>query len=145
MWCHSFNCYSISLKYIWHKFFYYLIRKNFQNDEEWHLFYFDCALNCWVIQDFDLCELLMTCDCHIVDIKHIKMEYLWRLFLHGTGTLYSCYSCPKVPWYVHNDISIVTQWVPGPPSFKRKNQSFSPSRSVIFSCCSFSGCEGIWT
>ena len=31
----------------------YLIRKSFQNDEEWHLFYCDSTLGSRVIQDFD--------------------------------------------------------------------------------------------
>ena len=39
------------------KFFYYLVRKGFQNDEEWRLFYFDSTLGCRVIKDFDLCKL----------------------------------------------------------------------------------------
>ena len=38
-------------------FFYYLVRKSFQNDEEWRLFYCDSTLGCRVIQDFDLCKL----------------------------------------------------------------------------------------
>ena len=32
-----------------------------------------------------------------------------------------------------------------PSPFKEENQSFPPSRSVIWSCCSFNGCEWIWT
>ena len=32
-----------------------------------------------------------------------------------------------------------------PSPFKGKNQSFSLSRSVICSCCSFRGCHSIWT
>ena len=42
-------------------FFNYLVRKSFQNDEEWRLFYCDSTLGCRVIQDFDLCKLDM-CD-----------------------------------------------------------------------------------
>ena len=34
-----------------------LIRKSFQNDEEWRLFYFDGTFGCQVIQDFGLCKL----------------------------------------------------------------------------------------
>ena len=37
--------------------FYYLIRKGFQNDEEWRLFYCDSTLGCRVIQEFDVCKL----------------------------------------------------------------------------------------
>ena len=37
--------------------FYYLVRKSFQNDEEWRLFYCDSTLGRRVIQDFDLCKL----------------------------------------------------------------------------------------
>ena len=43
------------------RFFYYFIRKSFQNDEEWCLFYCDSTLGCRVVQDFDLCKLI-TCD-----------------------------------------------------------------------------------
>ena len=45
------------LKCIWHEIFYYLIRKSFQNDEEWRLFYCDGFLSYRVMQDFDLCKL----------------------------------------------------------------------------------------
>ena len=45
------------LKCMWSNF-YYLIRKSFQNDEEWRLFYCaDRTLSCRVVQDFDLCKL----------------------------------------------------------------------------------------
>ena len=37
--------------------FYHLVRKSFQSDEEWRLFYCDSTLCCRVIQDFDLCKL----------------------------------------------------------------------------------------
>ena len=37
--------------------FYHLVRKSFQNDEEWCLFYYDSDLGCQVVQDFDLCKL----------------------------------------------------------------------------------------
>ena len=49
------------LKCPWHEIFCYLVRKSFQNDEEWRLFYCDSTLGCRVIQDFDLCKLDM-CD-----------------------------------------------------------------------------------
>ena len=39
------------------RFFYYIIRKSFQNDKERRLFYCDSTLGCQVIQDFDLCKL----------------------------------------------------------------------------------------
>ena len=39
------------------QFFYCFIRKNFQSDEEWHLFYCNSIPGCQVIQDFDLCKL----------------------------------------------------------------------------------------
>ena len=38
-------------------FFYCFVRKSFQNDEEWRLFYCDSTLGCRLIQDFDLCKL----------------------------------------------------------------------------------------
>ena len=47
----------VLLKCQWNEIFYYLIRKSFQNDKEWRLFYCDSTLGCWVIQDFDLCKL----------------------------------------------------------------------------------------
>lgn len=52
------------------------------------------------------------------------MEYLWRLFLHRTETLCSCYGYYKVPWYVHCDISMATQWFPGPLHSKGKIRVF---------------------
>ena len=52
-------------------FFYYLVQKSFQSDEEWHLFYCDNTLGCWVIQDFDLCKL-ENLRCHAVDTKLYK-------------------------------------------------------------------------
>ena len=39
------------------RIFYYLVRKNFQNDEECRLFCLDSTLGCRVIQDLDLCKL----------------------------------------------------------------------------------------
>jgi len=54
------------------QFFYYLIRKSFQNDEEWHLFYCDSTLGCRVIQDFDLCKLDALWH-HNVDTKWCKI------------------------------------------------------------------------
>ena len=36
---------------------YSLIRKSFQNDEQWRLFYCDSTFGCRVIQDFGLCKL----------------------------------------------------------------------------------------
>ena len=47
---------------MWNEFFYYRIRKSFQNNREWCLFYCDSTLACRVVQDFDLC----------------KLDYLWR-------------------------------------------------------------------
>ena len=41
--------------------FYYLVRKSFENDEEWRLVCSNSTLGCRVIQDFDLCKLGM-CD-----------------------------------------------------------------------------------
>ena len=36
------------LKCIWHKIFHYFAKKSFQSDEEWHLFYCNSILGCWV-------------------------------------------------------------------------------------------------
>ena len=60
--------------------FYYLVRKNFQNDEEWRLFYCDSTLGRRVIQDFDLCKLD---DCDATKgtqsgAKSQKIEYLCK-------------------------------------------------------------------
>lgn len=81
----------------------------------------------------------MTCDVAMWtqnDLKSQKVVYLSQLFLHKTETLYSCYTHHKV----HCNISMATQWAPGPLHLKGKI-SFLPSRSVICSCCSFRGCE----
>ena len=79
--------------------FYYLVRKNFQNDEEWRLFYIDSTLGCRVIKDFDLCKLD---ECDVTKgtqsgAKSQKIDYLSRLFLYRTETQYSCYAPHKVP------------------------------------------------
>ena len=37
--------------------FYHLIRKSFQNDDDWRLIYYDSTLGCRVIQDFGLRKL----------------------------------------------------------------------------------------
>ena len=42
---------SRRLKYPWHEMFYYLVRKSFQINEEWRLFYCDSTLfGFWVMQ-----------------------------------------------------------------------------------------------
>ena len=53
-----------------------------------------------------------------------KMEYLRRLFLYRTETLYSCCNHHKVSWYFHCDISMATQWAPGPLHLKDKIRVF---------------------
>ena len=50
-------------------------------------------------------------------VKSQKLEYISRLFLYRTETYYSRYSHHKVPWYVHSETSMATQWAPG-SSFK---------------------------
>ena len=79
---------------------YYLLENSFQNDEEWYLFYCDSKLD----------QLWR----HNVDsyVKSQKNEYLSH-FLYRTETLYSGYTHHKVQWYVHCDISMATQCVPG--------------------------------
>ena len=69
---------SDHLKCPWHEIFYYLVRKSFQNDEEWRLFYFDSTLGYRVIKDFDLCKLD---ECDVTKgtqsgAKSQKIEYL---------------------------------------------------------------------
>ena len=97
-----------------------------QNDEEWRLFYCDSTLGCRVIQDFDLCKL-DYCDVTTgtqTSAKSQKIEYLSRLFLYRTETQYSCYTLHKVSWNVHCDISMVTEWAPGPLHSKWKIRVF---------------------
>ena len=70
----------------------------------------------------------MTCDVTLWtqnDVKSQKMEYLWRPFLYRTETLYSCCTDHKVSWYLHCDISMATQWAPGPLHSKDKIGVFS--------------------
>ena len=71
-------CMMNILKCPWHEIFYYLVRKSFQNAEEWRLFYFDSTLGCRVIKDFDLCKLD---ECDVTKgtqsgAKSQKIEYL---------------------------------------------------------------------
>ena len=115
----------MSLKCPWHEIF-YLIRKSFQSDEEWRLFQRDSTLGCRLIQDFDLCKLD---ECDVTKgtqsgAKSQKIDYLSRLFLYRTETQYSCYAPHKVPWYVHCEISMATQWAPGPLHSKGKIKVF---------------------
>ena len=79
------------------------------------LFYCYSTRGCRVIQDLDLCKLDDLWR-HIVDtdVKSQTMEYLWTLFLYRPETLCSCYTRHKVLWYVQYDLSISTQWAPGP-------------------------------
>ena len=72
------HLFKLHLKCPWHEIFYYLVRKSFQNDEEWRLFYFDSTLGCRVIKDFDLCKLD---ECDVTKgtqsgAKSQKIEYL---------------------------------------------------------------------
>ena len=57
--------FSSPFKCIWHKIFYKVIRKSFQNDEKWRLLSCDSTFGCRVIQD-DLWH-------HIVDTKWCKI------------------------------------------------------------------------
>ena len=53
----------------------------------------------------------------------MEYNYLWRPFLHRSETLNSCYTHPKVPWYIHCDITMETQ-APGPLHSKGKIRVF---------------------
>ena len=53
-----------------------------------------------------------------------KTEYLRRFFLYRTETLYSCCNHHKVSLYFHCDISMATQWAPGPLHLKDKIRVF---------------------
>ena len=66
-------------------FFNHLIRKSFQIDEEWRLFYRDSTLGCQVIQDFDLCKLDITMWTQS-GVKPQKIDYLSHIFLYRTKT-----------------------------------------------------------
>ena len=136
---------SILIKCLWNKFFYYLIRKSFENDKEWRLFYCDSTLGSRVIQDFDLCKLddLWRHDVDKMVYNHKKIESLSPLFLYRTETWYSCYTHHKVTWYVHYDISMATQWAPGPLISKGKIRVFL-LQEMLFAIV-VSGCEWIWT
>ena len=85
----------------------------------------------------------MTCDVTKwiqSGVQSQKIEYLSRLFLYRTETLYSCYTHHKAAWYVHCDISMATQSAPDPLHSKGKIRVFL-LQEVICYCCSFSGCE----
>ena len=106
-------------------FFISLFKRAFKNDQEWWCFFYcDSTLGCRVIQDFDLCKLDYVTMWTQNDVKSQKMEYLWRIFIYRTETLYSYYTHHKVPWYVHCDISMATQWAPGPFHSKGKIRVF---------------------
>ena len=63
------------------------------------------------------------------DVKSQKMEHLWSLFQYiRTEPLNSCFTCHMLcpPWHFHGNTMGSTS-----SPFKGKNQSFSPSRSVI--------------
>ena len=132
------------LKYPWSQIFYYLIRKSFQSDEEWRLFYCDNTLGCRVIQDFDLCKLDDLW--HRMDTKWCKITknwislrtffvYNWNLaqLLHSSQSSMICSLC-----YFHDNTMGST-----PSPFKGENQSFPPSRSFIWSSCCF--IQWVWT
>ena len=115
------------------------------------LFYCDSTLGCW---DFDLCKLdlfnnYQVTMCHKVVWIHKKIEHLSQLFLCRTETFFnstvqllhssqSSMICPL--WHFHGNTMGSR-----PSPFKGENQSFPPSISVICYCCSFTGCERIWT
>ena len=108
--------------------FYYLTRKSFQNDEKWRLFYCDSIFGCRVMQAFCFMRIrwLVTSYCgHKMMSNHQKMEYLWRLYLYRTETLYSCCIHYNVSWHFHCDISMATQWAPGLLHSKDKIRFFS--------------------
>ena len=124
----------------------YLIRKSFQNDEEWRLFHCDSTLGCRVIQDFDLYKLnvpvVTSQQVHKVVWNHRKLnisrDFFWiELKLQLLHSSQSSMICPL--W--HFPFSTMGS---RPSSFKGENQSFPPSRSVVCSRCSFSRCERIW-
>ena len=132
--------------YVTRIFFYYIIRKSFQNYEEWRLFYCDSTLGCRVIQDFDVCKLDDLWR-HNLDTKWRKITkngiYLKTFYVNNWNfvqLLHSSQSFMICPLRHFHDNTMGSR----PSSFKRWNQSFPPSRSVISSCCSFSGCEQIW-
>ena len=66
-----------------------------------------------------------------------KMEYLRRLFLYRAETLYSCCNQHKVSWYFSCDISMATQWAPGPLYLKDKIGVFL-LQEVLFALVNYS-------
>ena len=82
----------------------------------------------------------MSCDVTLWtqnDVKSQKMEYLWRLFLYRTETLYSCFTQHKVSWHFHWDIFMATKWAPGPLHSKDKIQGFL-LQEVLFALVAYS-------
>ena len=128
------------LKCSWQEIFYYLIGKSIQNDEEWRLFYCDSTLGCWVIQDFNLCKLD---ECDVITGTVVQNHKILNIS-HDFFCIELKLSTVVILLTTFNEIFFVTlPWQQN--GFKVENQSFPPSRSVICSCCSFSGCERIWT
>ena len=93
------------------------------------------TLGCLVIQDFDLTMWTQS------GVKSPKNKCLTTFFCVELKQLLHSH---KVPWYVHCDNFHGNTMGSRPSPFKRENQSFPPSRSVICSC-SFSVCEQMWT
>ena len=120
--------------------FYKLMRKSFQNDEKWRLFYCQSTFGSRVIQN-DLWR-------HIVDTKWCKITKKWNISedffcielklctVVAISTKFHDISTVTFPWQ-HNGLQAL--------SIQKIKSEFSPSRSVICSCCLFSGCELIWT
>ena len=98
------------LKCLWHKIFYSLIRKSFQNDEEWRLFYCDSTLGYWVLQDFDLRKLDNLWG-HNRDTLNISHDFFWiELTLSTAVTLITKFhdmSTVTFPWQ-HNGLQALS-------------------------------------
>ena len=89
----------------------------------------------------------MACDVTMwtqSSVKSQKIEYLTRLFLYRTET----YTVVTLITKLHHMSTVTFPWQHNglqALSNQRENQSIPPSRSVICYCCSFSGCDQIWT
>ena len=64
--------------------FYYLVRKSFQNDEEWRLFYSDSTLGYLVIQDFHLCKLDM---CDVTKVHKVVRSHKKKNICANTNSI----------------------------------------------------------
>jgi len=81
-----------------------------------------------LVQRWHLSENKRSCigQCLFLTLKCIWseiFEYLSRLFLYRTKTLYNCYTHHKVQWYVHGNISMQHNGLPAALSIQKVKKS----------------------